>query len=511
MRRQMAASCFGLALWVLPAGGTSAAPATVTGVFSDPHFEAWHRALQEEASQVRAVRQNPDGFEFCGSHDELREIAFRKHRLRMRLLESLASRGIEPSPPPAGVAPWPWGPGAGTQPHPADYDSAGTAVIVNDGRIVSLNLRGALEVDPFLASQAFYVTHDDEYDFLILFTNFASDLFNGQFLAYHLAVANDIEGLGYRHVLGTDHFDTGPMFTNNSEPGALQSFIHLNALHLYPDDAGETFWRTYTTPAFMAHEVGHRWSARLRLCPQLGHPDVLLGRGSVHWSFFFNSGASVMEGNEWLPAGPAWSTERATIGYGPLDLYLMGMIAHTEIPAGSLWFLANVDSCSPPTDLRGNPISSTSPPTIGVQCDGDRIDFTAQDCIFLANGVRRPLYPETQKEFRVATALVTLESTPAQPAELQKLERMRQDLAAHFHAQTLQRGRLDFVVRSVPAHILFVHIRQGDVEDPALPTTIRTNIELVQRSFPTRLEDIEVSLHYSIAGPFTEVPMQRHA
>ena len=68
---------------------------------------------------------------------------------------------------------------------------------MDDGLLTYRNREGNVEIDPVFAARAFYAAHHDEYDFLVLCTNFPTQLGSSNFLAYHLAVANDVTGLGY--------------------------------------------------------------------------------------------------------------------------------------------------------------------------------------------------------------------------------------------------------------------------------------------------------------------------
>ena len=442
----------------------------------------------------------------CGSADAIRPLVFQARRARQALLETLAARGVEPTPAPGAGMAWPWGPGI-AHPRVAVEDSMDVSIYVDDGRILVLNLNGALEVDPFEAAQAFYADHDDEYDFLLLFTNFYSELFGGQLLAYHLAVANDIGGLGYVHEFGSDHFNDGPDFTNNATLGRLQSFVHLGNVRDYSSIPTNLYWRDYTAAAFMAHEIGHRWGARIRLCAQSGPPRALLGRSNVHWSFFFDSRSSVLEGNGWEGDVSPFVTGSPTAVYSPLDLYLMGMLAESEIATTPFWYVANPGECTPSVDSRGDLWNPGSAPTSGVLCDGDRIDFDLA-CIQAANGSRTPAYPDAPRDLRVATMLLTTPNSPVQQSDLDKVAALSQQLAAFFSEQTQLQGTLDFHLDRVPARVFFEHLPQGDVEDLAAPIPIRTRISLDERSLPTTLEDVRLSLHTSIdGGDFTETPM----
>ncbi len=448
----------------------------------------------------------------CGAYDELQQIALRKHHARMRLLESLHKRGVQPSPPDDDVTAWPWGPGAGrTGPDtPRLLDKGDTAEIVDDGYIVYTNINARPEVDAVLAARAFYQRFDDEYDFLVMFTNFPSELFEGRFLAYHIIVSNKDEGIGFKHFFGDEEFDIGPTFTqDDSRPSRLQSFLHLNDMHLYPESTEEPFFREYTYPAFIAHEICHRWGARMLVCTDHGGQlGSLLGRGNVHWSYFFNSEGSVLEGNLWDGQEPHFSTTTTTDRFGPLDLYLMGMAPLSEVPESRLFFLQDQTNCFPEKDLRDDFFNPGSPPQSGVSCDAARIDFT-HDCLVAVNGPRRPAYPNTRRDFNAATIMVTLPDKPATSTELGTLDVMRQNVAAWFHEKTLQRGSLDFTLRQVPAEVIFDHRPHGDVEDPTQPVEITSGIRLRQRSLETTLEDLRFTLHYTFTGSdFVEVPME---
>lgn len=506
-------------LVLLVAGWTLTAAAEQTSrvdaVTSDPHFQAWIEALHDGATATGSQQISDGSPQACGATLELQELALRKHRARLRLLESLRARGVQPGPPDGPVVAWPWGPGAGQAPVRQQEDTGNTAVLVDDGYIVYTNVNLALEIDPVFAARAFYALYDDEYDFVTLFTNFGSQLFGGRFLSYHILVSNAVEGIGFKHWFGEEEFDIGPVFTQDTErPTRLKSFIHFNHLVLYPDDPEVEYCpfgvcRGYTYPAFINHAIGHRWGARILLCASHGPVRTLLGTGDVHWSFFFNTDGSVLEGNKWDGTQPHFITRMSNARFGALDLYLMGMIPLSEVPESDLFFLHEPGEFSPQTDLRGDAFHAGSPPQLNVACTARRIDFTRL-CLQEANGVRRPAYPNTQRELRAASILVTLPDRPVSAAELDKMESIRNDVATWFHDKTRQRGTLDFTLRAVPAEVHFTHRAHGDVEDPSQPIELTSEVSLVQRSLPSSFDDLRFSLHYSLDGAgFVEVPMQR--
>ena len=495
-----------------PQATVSAQPAGVDQVQGDPLFETWRQALEEKQTVGDALAAAGGLAAACGADEALRTATHKAHLARVQLLASLHSRGLAPSPPPAGVAPWPWSAAAGVTPTISDFDKDNVSVLVDDGRMVYINLRAVPEVDGAFASQTFYEKHDDEYEFVVLFTDFFSDLFNGSFRAYHLAVQNDVAGLGYQNTSLGDVFSERHLYTNNSDPnGVLQSFLHLNDIRLYPEDPDATYLRSYSATAFMLHEFSHRWTNRLRLwLPIYGPQPVLLGRANVHWSFFANAGGSFNEGVQWVPEGDGFRTLASTSTFGPLDLYLMGLLQPSEVDESKLFFLEEPYDAQPPLDALNQPWNAWSPPQNDVFMRGRRVDFD-MDAVFLANGVRRPLPGAAPSTFRAATLLVipATGSTDVD-AEIAKINIYQQNLADRFRNETLQRGTLDLTVHSVPARLELLHQPQGNVEQAGTDVEIVTAIELVQRSLPTTVDQIQATLFYRIdAGPETAVVMQR--
>jgi hypothetical protein len=491
-----------LALAVAATGAHAAEhglPATASAVHADAHYAAWVAALDAPLAHGNGT---------CATSDALDANLVERHRRRAALIEALAARGIVAAPPPAGAGPWPWGPNADPATPVAVVDSNDTAILIDNGTITYRNRVGELEVDPVLAARAFYAAHHDEYDFLVLCTNFPTQLAAGAFLAYHQAIANDVTGLGYALVRTDELFDNTTLYTGKPAAGRLQSFVHLNNVNDFPADPHAQYVRPYSTTTLLAHEMGHRWLARVWLSvPGTGPEPLLLGRQGTHWSFFFNSGSSPLEGNSWAGDTQGFSTLDVLLGYGPLDLYLMGMMGPDDVPPESLWYVDAPQDFQPAADVYGNPWYWGSWPTPGVSCRGTRRDFTVRDVV-LTNGIRLPAYPDARRDFRAAFALVTPDAQAVTAEQLAKLAALRDSFQTWFTAHTLGRGHVDFTLARVPARILFVHRPHGDVEDPAQPITIETGIALEQWSLPTSLDDIHAVLTWSVdGGAATVVPM----
>ncbi|MFQ6026848.1 MAG: hypothetical protein ACE5Q6_04950, partial [Dehalococcoidia bacterium] len=211
------------------------------------------------------------------------------------------------------------------------------------------------QMDVVELAKEFYKTHDDKYDFLVMFTDAVVDIGFGAF-AFELTVQNHTTGIG----LNT--FNVAPLV---GSAGELESIVNMNRIGLYWPDARKMvnppikkfhfapgaldlvgppgpnqnsqrarWFGTYqgdfgahgsytlglnSAMSLMAQEAGHRWMAFVPFV----HPTKgvsfdsldLLGRDFAHWSFFFNARvpagqfggdprASGMEGNAILDLGP---------------------------------------------------------------------------------------------------------------------------------------------------------------------------------------------------------------
>jgi hypothetical protein len=153
----------------------------------------------------------------------------------------------------------------------------------------------------------------------------------------------------------------------------------------------------------------------------------MLGRGLAHWSFLFNSEASLLEGNRIQDNGPGASPRFATVatveGYSPLDQYLMGFRAASEVPPTFL--------------VTDSPSISTGAmaPRKGVRFDGNRRDISIDD-IISAVGRRTPDATVSQRAFRFAFILIVPAGQPPDPNQLAQLESYRSAFEAAYAQYT---------------------------------------------------------------------------
>ncbi len=286
----------------------------------------------------------------------------------------------------------------------------------------------AADLDLVAAAQRFYQGHSDSYDQLVFWTD-TGVVTSGTF-AFETTVANAIQGIGA---------DTLDFSREHGSGGQLSSLLVMDNLAKYPADPaarvpnlGEN-----TTLSLLGQESGHRWLALLRFRDATGaSSDLLLGRELVHWSFFFDSGASFLEGNSIQDqGGGSFRTVEAVQRYGPLDLYAMGQIEESEVPP--LFF---VDK---PT---GTSQTRESAPRTGVSFSGTRHDLTIAD-IVAALGHRRPSVAQSPHLHRQAFVYVVGAGRTADSAAVAKLERIRLAWEPVFAAATGNRMNLDTRLR----------------------------------------------------------------
>ncbi len=194
-------------------------------------------------------------------------------------------------------------------------------------------------------AQRFLESHPDQFDFIVVFTDFVVDIGFGAF-AFHQGIKNDTQGLGFFRNGFSSTFDFTFVLENaNTGPiDELESVLNMNRIGLYwpsankmvdppikkfrffcgnpggqvtpcgatldgPPGSSQTSRRarwfgtlngdfgshgSYTlglnsAMSLMGQEAGHRWLA----FPAFVHPGFffsadLLGRSFAHWSFFHN-------------------------------------------------------------------------------------------------------------------------------------------------------------------------------------------------------------------------------
>jgi hypothetical protein len=273
-------------------------------------------------------------------------------------------------------------------------------------------------------AKEFFKSHPDEYDFLVIFSNFDFLMPEAEAKAFYLGVKNDTLGIG------KEIFDNSALFGSN---GKLQGTIDMgNALRIVTDPGEPGFEETLST---LSHEMAHRWAAHVKFRDASGNlSTALLGKDDSHWSFLLDSDGSVLYGNDWQDNKDGTFTSLgANRYYSPLDLYLMGFYDKSQVP---------------PMLLIDNPsIDPTKLPEAGVTISG-AVRYITIDDIIAAEGLRVPDSSTSQRTFKVGFVLITTPGTFT-GSEPTKIENIRNAWAGRFATLTGSKGSIADVAPSI--------------------------------------------------------------
>jgi len=314
---------------------------------------------------------------------------------------------------------------------------AGIAPGVGQNGVLALDLSGAAGsegagaliesftdqegLDTPAVARKFLATHPDDYTYLVVFAS--QGLVTGNTFAYEQTVQNDVRGIGIRP------YDFSAEF---GSAGRLESFVFMDAIGKYPDDLTDPFLGTDSALAVLAHETGHRWLADAVFRDGSANSRELLGRDGVHWSFFMDTDASHLEGNDLNDLGGGqFQTASSGLQYSALDQYLMGFLSAAEVPP---FFFAR-----DPSGLRD--LDPGRSPRPGITFTGTRVDVTV-DMLVEAMGPRTPAVGEAPTVFRQAYVYLVVDGA-ADPADIERVDRFRQAFEAQFLASTGGRAQVD--------------------------------------------------------------------
>ncbi len=396
-------------------GRFSSGPPRIGPLFSD---------LDPPLGGIVSVRNDPDGLLFAWSRvpifgSSLSISSFSVKLYNTGIIEFVYGQVSSPSDV-VGISP---GAGAGGI-SAIDY-SIGLPASNLPGTIAEVFVTQASVTETAVAKR-FFQTHPDSFDHLTMFLGFPMDLGGGAF-AFELPVKNEIEGINL------DIMDSSAAFGSN---GRLRSFLNMGSLDgigRYPNDPNQIFLGSNSTITIMGQESGHRWLAFTPWMDGTTISNTILGRDLAHWSFFFNSNASVMEGNAIADNGAMLGNQRfttvaATDTYSLLDQYMIGLVGKEDVP--------NSFVVENPTGTFMQPASA---PRTGVVFGGTRKDVSI-DAIIAANGTRVPSTFQAPKVFRQGFILLVPKGQTATQEQIAKVQAIRDAWVTFFNAQTEQRG-----------------------------------------------------------------------
>ena len=323
----------------------------------------------------------------------------------------------EPPPPPAGS-------GANL----LDVSQYGDLVILKDAdgewfsEATSHAVGGDVNWVMGSAAGAFYKSYEDEYDFLTVLM--VHDL--GMFFAFYQPLANDVKGIGYDSITAGEVFD--------QSDNELQGYIFMNYYGLWSENRAQGRY-------VFGQEFMHRWGSFVNidaLGPD-GEPldeNALLGRDLAHWSYWFDTPNSPMEGNAWLDNTDGTFTVDldATSNYCDLDMYLMGFIGPDDVGSQSLLIVDDAEQADVGRD------AASAPEAFSDVYDGSGRATTVAatavaitlDDVIAAEGARSPTSEESQKTFRMAFLVILLAADEPDAALLDEVDSVRLNFEADW-------------------------------------------------------------------------------
>lgn len=287
-------------------------------------------------------------------------------------------------------------------------------------------------VDIPAVMNSFYKSYSDRYDFVTLASNFDLNPIPGA-QAFAINVQNDVKGIGNPAARGKALFRDTAKY---GSAGKLQNITFIGNIHQYPPDPNRTLPDTYTSLLqILAHEVAHRWLSYVRVSQDGVSSDLLLGRDKSHWSFFFDSDGSFLEGNQIIQKSQtSFLTSRPFTGYSTMDLYLMGLIPPSDVRPSLV--VLGPSNFSPAFEF-----SAESAPEPDIAFKGSARPVTVDDVI-AANGARKPDTSTSPKTFSHVFILIVKKDAPASEDELALIEQLRTAWEGFFTAATGGHGKM---------------------------------------------------------------------
>jgi uncharacterized protein (TIGR03437 family) len=287
-------------------------------------------------------------------------------------------------------------------------------------------------IDTVRVAQRFYEQFEDAYDYLVVYNRVGLQPSPG-------ALAAETTVRSHRMGIGDTPVEVGALYGSTSR---LQSMLNMGPLSQYPADPyGKVGGRGQitgdTSMSILGHETGHLFLALASIRdPADPAARPMLGAQNAHWSFNFNSEASLLEGNRINDRGaqaqPRFETTATVEGYAPLDQYLMGFRAPEEV--------------APVFLVRGTGIRNDRFPQVGVQFSGVRQDIRVED-IIAAEGRRVPDYTVEQRRFRFGFVLITAAGDDPAQIEIDKLENFRQEFERYYVRVASERATADAALK----------------------------------------------------------------
>lgn len=310
-------------------------------------------------------------------------------------------------------------------------------VEVREAMIVDLG-PGGLDLRDEPIAQAFYEAHPDRYDYLIVATDFPVALVGGQAAAFYAPVSGDIRGINLSQ---SGRFDeTFDLTERYGSAGRLKGVILIGDILAVPENPNDPSYNAgFSLLDILGQETLHQFGAFVRYRSGGQLRDNLLGRADAHWSYFFQSYGSVLEGNAWVQVEESPSVWRSGVfggRFNHLDQYLMGL----RLPSQVTEPYVVIES---PTALSPENVIDATGPREGAQASGEAREITV-DMIIDAHGPRVPSARDAAHVFTQAFVLLTQPDGDdgRRRRAAARLDTVRRQWGSWFQDASDQRGRV---------------------------------------------------------------------
>jgi hypothetical protein len=324
-----------------------------------------------------------------------------------------------------------------------------------DNSTLETTVNGEKTINLVQAYKYFRQSWNDDYDFV----NLVPDTDSGMpILNIDISVFNDVNGI--HHYKGdpnnNDRYDDRAAYgTNRLQDIQVLDLPHVSALQ----------WRL--------HEIGHRWGAyvnfrRSNRSRKLG--DLLL-QDKFHWGEQFNNESSPMDYDRgyWIQDPDNTFTMKYIpdndFKYCDLDLYLMGMLDHTEVQ--DFYY---IDGLTPARTRDNN-----------TRYTGTRVDLTAENIAF-AHGWRNPTAANSPRLFRQAFVVLT-KDLDAGKALAANVDRYRDSHTTEFRSATRSRAVLDTYLYAEPYDGIYIKDNASDTGEEPNPDNFADSPDIWVRNF----------------------------
>jgi len=316
--------------------------------------------------------------------------------------------------------------------------------------------------------QKFYQTFPDSFFQVIYFTNFIQDLGVPNALAFEATIKNSIQGIGEGIRDGSQSFGSN---------GVLESFCNMNRLDIWSSNpefrSGPPLPSENNFLTVLAQESGHRWGVFVNFVDTNGDTsNLILGRGDAHWSYYFDSDHSSLEGGNWeFSFGNTYTTPTQVDFFGHIDEYIMGLRTPEEVTPS--FFVS-----SPANNLPGGPGQGgrgEGTPRMGAFASGTAVEVAIGD-IIAAEGPRVPAEADAPKDLRQAFILIIQNGTTPPQSDLDKIANFRRTWEDYFERAVDGRMTLNTsITRIFPVAVISGHVLDATTEQPIENITVKSS------------------------------------